>query len=61
MTFLVRQLAPTESGVPIEIYVFSNDQNWGNYENIQGDIFDHFLAVIPEFDLKVFQKLSEIK
>jgi miniconductance mechanosensitive channel len=61
MTFLVRQLAPTESGVPIEIYVFSNDQNWGNYEDIQGDIFDHFLAVIPEFDLKVFQKLSEIK
>jgi len=60
MTFLVRQLAPTESGVPIEIYVFSNDQNWGNYEDIQGDIFDHFLAVIPEFDLKVFQKFSEL-
>ena len=60
MTFLVRQLSPTESGVPIEIYVFSNDQNWGNFEDIQGDIFDHFLAVIPEFDLKVFQKLSDL-
>lgn len=55
MTFLVRQLKPTEAGLPIEIYVFSNDQAWANYESIQADIFDHILAVIPEFDLKVFQ------
>ena len=56
MTFLVRQLAPSTEGVPIEIYVFSSDKNWVNYEGIQSDIFDHLLAVVPEFDLKVFQK-----
>jgi len=55
MTFLVRQLQPGPDGLPIEIYVFSNDQAWANYEDIQADIFDHILAVIPEFDLKVFQ------
>ena len=58
MTFLVRQLAPTEHGLPIEIYVFSKDQEWANYENIQSNIFDHILAVIPEFDLRVFQEPS---
>ncbi|MGB5487915.1 MAG: mechanosensitive ion channel family protein [Lysobacterales bacterium] len=55
MTFLVRQLQPTEYGLPIEIYVFSKDQVWANYETIQADIFDHILAVIPEFDLRVYQ------
>lgn len=55
MTFLVRQLAPSENGVPIEIYVFSKDKVWANYENIQADIFDHIMASIPEFDLRVFQ------
>ncbi len=55
MTFLVRHLALTEHGLPIEIYVFSNDQVWANYEAIQADIFDHILSVIPEFDLRVFQ------
>ena len=55
MTFLVRHLQPNELGLPIEIYVFSNDQAWSNYESIQADIFDHILAVIPEFGLKVFQ------
>ena len=55
MTFLVRHLHPTEKGIPIEIYVFSNDQAWANYESIQADIFDHILAVIPEFNLRVFQ------
>lgn len=55
MTFLVRHLQPTDRGIPMEIYVFSNDQKWANYEAIQADIFDHILAVIPEFDLKVFQ------
>jgi len=58
MTFLVRQLQPDERGLPIEIYVFSNDQEWGNYEAIQADIFDHILAVIPQFDLRVFQSPS---
>lgn len=55
MTFLVRQLNPSEKGIPLEIYVFSNDQQWANYESIQADIFDHLLAVIPEFGLRVFQ------
>ena len=55
MTFLVRQLQPTEKGIPIEIYVFSTDQAWADYESIQADIFDHILAILPEFDLRVFQ------
>jgi len=55
MTFLVRQLQPSENGIPIEIYVFSTDQNWVNYEGIQADIFDHILAALPEFELAVFQ------
>lgn len=58
MTLLTRQLAPTEHGLPIEIYVFSLDKVWANYENIQADIFDHILAVVPEFDLRVFQDPS---
>ena len=55
MTFLVRQLDPTEKGLPIQIYVFSNDIDWIRYEAIQSDIFDRLLAVIPEFGLKIFQ------
>ncbi|HIO49015.1 TPA: mechanosensitive ion channel family protein [Candidatus Poribacteria bacterium] len=58
MTFLVRHLAPAGYGLPIEIYVFSKDTIWVNYEGIQADIFDHLLAVVPEFDLKVFQNPS---
>jgi miniconductance mechanosensitive channel len=58
MTFLIRHLQPTEKGIPIEIYVFSSDQVWANYEAIQADIFDHVLAVIPQFDLRVFQHPS---
>ena len=58
MTFLVRQLAPTTQGLPIEIYVFSNDQEWANYEDIQADIFDHILAIAPAFDLRVYQAPS---
>ncbi|WP_083631180.1 mechanosensitive ion channel family protein [Labilibacter marinus] len=59
MTFLVRHLQPNEKGLPIEIYVFSNDQAWANYESIQADIFDHILAVLPEFGLSVFQFPTE--
>ena len=55
MTFLVRHLQPTEKGLPIEIYVFSKIQAWAEYEAIQADILDHVLAVIPEFDLRIFQ------
>ena len=56
MTFLIRQLAPTSKGLPIEIYVFCKDKVWANYEAIQGDIFDHILAIIPVFDLQAFQE-----
>jgi len=55
MTFLVRQLQPTDTGLPIEIYVFSNVQEWAAYESIQADIFDHIIAALPEFELRVFQ------
>ncbi len=58
MTFLVRQLAPTEHGLPIEIYVFSKDKEWVKYESIQANIFDHILAVVSEFDLQVYQDPS---
>lgn len=58
MTFLVRQLHPTPAGLPIEIYVFCKDKAWANYESVQSDIFDHIFAVIPEFELKVFQQPS---
>ncbi len=58
MTLLVRHLPPTSKGLPMEIYVFSSDQIWTNYEDIQADIFDHIIAVLPEFDLRVFQEPS---
>lgn len=58
MTFLVRQLESGPTGLPIEIYVFSSDQRWAMYEGIQADIFDHILAVLPEFGLRVFQEPS---
>jgi miniconductance mechanosensitive channel len=55
MTFLVRHLQPAEKGLPIEIYVFTKTTEWAEYENIQADIFDHVLAAIPQFHLKVYQ------
>lgn len=58
MTLIVRQLAPTPEGLPIELYVFTNDIAWASYENIQSDIFDHIFSVIPEFGLRVFQAPS---
>ncbi len=58
MTFLVRQLTPTERGLPLEIYVFSRDKAWARYEELQADIFDHLLAAIPEFGLRIFQNPS---
>jgi len=54
----VRHKQPGDQGLPIEIYVFSNDQVWANYESIQADIFDHLIAVVPEFDLRIFQSPS---
>jgi len=58
MTLLVRQLAPNEKGVPIELYCFANDIAWVNYEDIQADLFDHLLSILPEFGLSVFQAPS---
>jgi miniconductance mechanosensitive channel len=58
MTFLVRQLEPTPHGLPIEIYVFSSETAWVAYEGIQADIFDHILAMVPEFGLRVYQQPS---
>ena len=55
---MVRQLQPTSSGIPIELYFFTDTVNWIEYEGIQSDVFDHVLAVIPEFDLRVFQNPS---
>jgi len=56
MTFMVRQLDPGPDGIPLEVYVFSNDQEWTHFEGIQADIFDHLLAIVPEFGLRLFQK-----
>lgn len=58
MTFLVRHLQPTEAGLPVEIYVFSKNKQLNDFEALQADIFDHILAVIPEFGLRVFQSPS---
>ena len=57
-TFLVRELQPTENGLPLEIYVFVNDVRWVNYETVQADLFDHFFAILTYFDLKVFQNFA---
>ena len=58
MTFIVRQLEPTPLGLPMQIYVFVSDTRWANYEAIQSDIFDHLLAVVPEFGLRLYQQPS---
>lgn len=55
MTFLIRQLPPGPTGLPLEIYIFADTTDWAEYESIQADIFDHVLAVVPEFGLSVFQ------
>ncbi|MGK9064617.1 mechanosensitive ion channel family protein [Stutzerimonas chloritidismutans] len=58
MTLIVRQLSPTADGLPLEIYCFTNTVQWVKYESIQSDIFDHLLAILPEFGLRVFQHPS---
>ncbi|XUU61697.1 mechanosensitive ion channel family protein [Erythrobacter sp. HA6-11] len=57
-TLLVRQLPPGPEGLPIEVYCFTTTTNWGEYEGIQADVFDHLLAILPEFDLRIFQEPS---
>lgn len=56
MTYMVRQLAPTEFGVPIQVYCFSTSKDWPVYESIQGDIFDHFFAAVSFFELEIFER-----
>ncbi len=56
LTLMVRQLQPTEFGVPLQIYAFSSDKKWVNYEEIQSDIFDHIISAATMFDLKIYQK-----
>ena len=56
---LVRQLQPTETGLPLEVWAFTSSTAWSVYEGIQSDIFDHLLAILPEFDLRVFQAHSD--
>ena len=55
LTLMVRQLEPTENGLPIEVYCFSNNIQWVEYERIQADIFDHLLSSLPNFNLEIFQ------
>ena len=56
--FIIRQLEPTATGLPLEIYVFVKDTRWAVFENVQSDIFDHLLAILPEFGLRVYQSPS---
>ena len=58
MTYMVRQLQPADKGLPLEVYVFADDIRWTYYEEIQSDIFDHLIAIMPEFELKLFQSPS---
>jgi miniconductance mechanosensitive channel len=58
LIMMVRQLQPTDTGLPLEIYAFSRDTSWVNYESLQSDIFDHIFATLPHFDLRVFQNPS---
>jgi len=55
MMIMVRQLAPTTQGIPLEIYAFSSDKRWANYEYIMADVFDHLIAALPYFDLEIFE------
>lgn len=60
MTHMVRQLQPTATGIPIEIYCFSLKQEWVAYEKVQSDIFDHIMAVVPHFNLKIYQYPTDV-
>lgn len=58
MTFLIRELQDKGTGIPVELYLFTNNTRWGVYESVQAEIFDHIFAIMPLFDLKAFQHLS---
>ncbi len=59
MLMLVRQLQPGATGIPLEVYCFVDDVRWVQYEDAQSDLFDHLLAILPVFDLRVFQQISD--
>src|SRR5690606_17514705 len=59
MTTLVRQMDPTDHGIPLQLWCFTHDVSWKPYEDVQSDIFDHLLAILPEFGLRVFQRSSD--
>lgn len=56
MTFIIRLLDPTPTGIPLELYIFTRDTEWAKYENVQSEIFEHFMAVMPVFGLHIYQK-----
>jgi len=58
MTLSIRLLEPSPTGLPLQIYVFTNDTEWANYEKIQAGIFEHLLAIMPLFKLRLFQQPS---
>ena len=58
LMIMVRQMQPTPEGLPLEVYCFSDTTEWIKYESLQGEIFDHFIAMLPEFGLRVFQRPS---
>ncbi|AKA36374.1 mechanosensitive ion channel family protein [Flagellimonas lutaonensis] len=61
MTLMTRQLEPTPQGIPLEVYAFSSDKRWQNYEYIMADIFDHILAAVPYFSLEIFELPTSLK
>ncbi len=61
MMIMTRQLAPTTQGIPIEIYAFSKDKRWQNYEYIMADIFDYIIAAVPYFDLEIYEQITDLK
>jgi miniconductance mechanosensitive channel len=61
MMIMTRQLAPTSQGIPIEIYAFSKDKRWQNYEYIMADIFDYIIASVSYFDLEIFELPTDLK
>ena len=61
MTVMCRQLSPTPHGIPLEIYAFSNNKEWKNYEHIMSDIFDHLIASLSNFQLELFEYPSSLK
>jgi len=58
MSILVHQLDPVENGLPIEVYAFTTATDWEEYEKIQDNIFDHIIAIAPQFDLEIYQSPS---